>query len=241
MNSKLSAPFLIFPNGVFFMINFKSILFSLLCFTQAAVACEVVWVADNTFNAERGYHEKIGGMPWPESCKAFQTMIRNENVGLVLTLTEKDLPDSFFEGLDAVERMHVPSEALNSIHLFDIKKFIEKTRDVFACNKTVVVHCQEGCRRTGEVLACWLMSEFGMNEDDALKHLAQCHRRYESLRKEMLMFVMLFARSLGTRPSLPEDGSMHQSGDAIDSVSGDGMRDGGRSVPPILPSEEEKR
>lgn len=163
---------------------------------QSLVACDVVWVVDS-INSHHGYHEKIGGMPWPKNVDAFQSMVHKHNVGLVLTLTDEKLPDSFFEGLSDIARMHIPFSAGVRV-IPALCKFIENTHDVFRRGQSVVVHCELGVARTGAALACWLISEKDMTREMAVSYLIGCHERFEGINS---MFVRMFERK--KTPSLP--------------------------------------
>jgi hypothetical protein len=55
--------------------------------------------------------------------------------------------------------------------------------------------------RTGSLLLCWLISEFGMNKTEAADYLVRCHERYRGLCGELLPFVIMFARQMNMRSS----------------------------------------
>lgn len=174
----------------------KTMLFGAVFVVQSLTACEVVWVFDD-INPHHGYREKIGGMPWPKNVDEFQAMISHNNVGLVLTLTDETLPDVLFNGFPGVERMHIPlSSGAKAIPA--LCAFIERTREVFRRDQAVVVHCEAGVYRTKDALACWCISEKGMNREQANTYLAGCHERFKG---EAGMFSLIFERKRA--PSLP--------------------------------------
>ncbi len=98
-------------------------------------------------------------------------MLENLSIGLVISLTEKKLPDIFSD--TNVRNVHIPIENHHSPTLEQIHEFIYITQRTIAQGKKVVVHCLGGLGRTETMLACWLIASKKINALEAIGIIRQ--------------------------------------------------------------------
>ena len=115
---------------------------------------------------------KVAGMaePWLEKIGPTLELLRDRNIGAILTLTEDDLYGSRY--MDAGFLHH--HEPINDCEAPSFKgmdgavSFIDST---LAKGFGVAVHCLEGRGRTGTVLCAWLAIKESLEADEAIKRI----------------------------------------------------------------------
>ncbi|XP_045625438.1 dual specificity protein phosphatase 23 [Procambarus clarkii] len=109
--------------------------------------------------------EKICACAQPES-KANVAFLRNEGVGVVVTLSEERQPHRSAHKYFKCHLIHI--EEFEDPSMEQISKFISICDKAHEENKVVCVHCRMGRGRTGVMLACYLMKYYGQAPEAAI-------------------------------------------------------------------------
>jgi atypical dual specificity phosphatase len=119
---------------------------------------------------------KMAGMACPEKQEHIE-WLKAQNIGLIVTLTEKSLEQQGLLPADGIEFYHIQVPNMGVPHKEQVDQFIERANQVIAQNKAVIVHCQAGIGRTGTFLACWLGKY--LNSTSGVETVKELRRRRE--------------------------------------------------------------
>ncbi|QQG48513.1 MAG: dual specificity protein phosphatase family protein [archaeon] len=118
-----------------------------------------VWIEKGRLAAS-GYPASRSQIEW----------LRKKGVGVILTLTEKPLPDELKEGF-GISFEHVPMKDHEPPSEESLEQAAKSIESGLGSGKMILVHCLAGQGRTGCALAAYLVDAGKVGADEAIREL----------------------------------------------------------------------
>ncbi len=113
------------------------------------------------------FRGEIAGMAKPASAVSDFEVLKDSDIGAIVSLTESPLNKVLIEEF-GFEVKHIPVKDFETPSLEQIEDFLGFAKNVRTNDKKLVVHCDAGIGRTGTMLACYLVSK-GYNAEKAIE------------------------------------------------------------------------
>ena len=99
----------------------------------------------------------LATMAWPSDLRRDLEFLREQGIGVVVSLTELPLKPALLEEF-GIEYHHMPIPDFTAPSYAQVRQFVGIVKNARQAGKGTVVHCMAGRGRSGTMAAAWLVS-----------------------------------------------------------------------------------